>query len=112
MVERSLILDKTFMSLADPTRRDILRRIGATELSIGEIARNYQLTFGAISKHLKVLENADLIIKKKRGKEQIVSLTPRALIDAHEYIEWFEQFWTDKVNSLALYLKEEISDGK
>lgn len=112
MVERTLTLDKTFLSLADPTRRDILRRIGNAELSISEIAKNYKLTFGAISKHLKVLENAELITKKKRGKEQLVSLAPQALVDANEYIEWFEQFWTGNVDSLESYLKEETKDGK
>jgi len=112
MVERTLSLDKTFSSLADPTRRDILRRISETELSIGEIAQNYKLTFGAISKHLKVLENAELITKKKRGKEQIVSLAPQALVEANEYIEWFDQFWTDKLDSLGSYLNEEVNNGK
>lgn len=112
MVEQTLRLDKTFSSLADPTRRDILRLIGMAELSISEIAQNYTLTFGAISKHIKVLENAELITKKKRGKEQIVSLAPRALIEANEYTKWFEQFWTDKVDSLEIYLKEEINNGK
>lgn len=106
MVERSLQLDDTFLSLADPTRRDILRRVSTAELSVGEIARHYDLTFGAISKHLKVLEKAALVVKRRRGKEQMVSLAPGALIGAAEYIDWYKQFWTDKLDSLEMYLKE------
>lgn len=106
MVERSLQLDDTFFSLADPTRRDILRRVSTAELSVGEIARHYDLTFGAISKHLKVLEKAALVVKRRRGKEQMVSLAPGALIGAAEYIDWYKQFWTDKLDSLEMYLKE------
>jgi DNA-binding transcriptional ArsR family regulator len=58
MVEYTLDLDNIFFSLADPTRRDILKRVSAKDLSISEIADPYHLTFAAISKHIKVLEKA------------------------------------------------------
>lgn len=106
MVEQTLNLDIIFQSLADPTRRDILRRVGEAELSIGEIAQHYSLTFGTISKHLKVLEKASLIVKTRRGKEQIVRLRPQSLVDATEYLEWYKQFWPDKLESLNTYLTE------
>jgi DNA-binding transcriptional ArsR family regulator len=106
MVEQLINLDTVFQSLADPTRRDILRRVGEAELSIGEIAQNYNLTFGAISKHLKVLERASLIVKKRKGREQVVKLAPQSFIGATEYLEWYKPFWTDKLISLETYLKE------
>lgn len=106
MVERTLNLDDIFFSLADPTRRDILRRIGQAELSVGEIAQHYTLTFAAVSKHLKVLEKATLVIKRRRGKEQIVRLSPQAFIGAAEYLDWHSQFWTGKFDALETYLKE------
>lgn len=106
MVEYSLSLDNTFNSLADPTRRDILRRVSAQELSVGEIARPYPLSFAAVSKHLKVLERASLIIKRRRGKEQMVSLAPAALGDAAEYLEWYRRIWETRLDSLDQYLKE------
>jgi DNA-binding transcriptional ArsR family regulator len=106
MVEYVLSLDSVFSSLADPTRRDILRRISNQELSVGEIAQPYDLTFAAVSKHLKVLEKAKLIIKRRRGKAQIVQLAPQALADADQYLEFYRQFWEERLDSLEDYLKK------
>jgi len=108
MVEYSLSLDSIFSSLSDPTRRDILRRVSNQELSVGEVARPYDLTFSAVSKHLKVLERAKLIIKQRRGKEQIVSLAPQALADASEYLDWYRQFMEVRYDSLENYLNKEV----
>lgn len=106
MVEYSLNLDSIFASLADSTRRDILQRVSNEELSVGEIAKPYDLTFAAVSKHLKVLEKAKLIIKRRNGKEQMVSLAPQALADAEKYLELYRQFWEERLDSLENYLKE------
>lgn len=111
MVEYTLSLDSVFSSLADPTRRDILRRVSDAELSVGEIAQPYDLTFAAVSKHLKVLERARLIIKRRRGKAQMVQLAPQALADADQYLEFYRQFWEERFDSLENYLKEE-KDGQ
>jgi DNA-binding transcriptional ArsR family regulator len=107
MVEYIFSLDDTFGALSDPTRRDILHRISNTELSIGEIAKFYDLTFASISKHLKVLEKAKLVIKKRRGKQQMISLAPRAFADAAEYIEWYRNLWETRLDSLEQYLSED-----
>jgi len=107
MVERSLNLDDIFYSLADPTRRDILRRIADVELSVSEIAKHYDLTFGAISKHLKVLERALLVTKTRRGKEQIVRIAPQALVSAMDYLEWYKPFWNNRLDSLEAFINEE-----
>jgi DNA-binding transcriptional ArsR family regulator len=106
MVEYILSLDSIFASLADPTRRDILRRVSAEELSVGQIAQPYPLTFAAVSKHLKVLEAAKLIIKQRRGKEQMVSLAPQAFADAAEYLEWYRNLWENRLDTLDQYLNE------
>ena len=94
-----------FQSLADPTRRDILRRVARKELSIGDIAKHYKMTFAAISKHLKVLEKARLVVKRREGKEQIVQLPPAAFSDAAKYLRYYERFWNDRLDSLESYLK-------
>lgn len=107
MVEYTFSLDSTFSALADNTRRDILRRVAEAEMSVGEIARYYDLTFAAVSKHLKVLEKATLIIKRRRGKQQMVSLAPQAFADAAEYIEWYRSLWETRLDSLENYLKED-----
>lgn len=107
MVEYALQLDSTFSALSDPTRRDVLSRVSRQELSIGEIAEDYDLTFAAVSKHIKVLEKARLIVKRKRGKEQIVSAAPQALADAYEYLDEYKQLWETRLDALAIYLEED-----
>jgi DNA-binding transcriptional ArsR family regulator len=105
MVEYALSLDNVFGALADPTRRDILRRVSSAEMSVGQIARHYDLTFAAVSKHLKVLEKAKMIVKRRKGKEQIVSLSPAALASADEYLEFYRRLWEQRLDSLDKYLK-------
>jgi len=100
MVEYTLQLDTVFASLSDPTRRDILARVARAELSVGELAANYNVTFAAISKHLKVLEHARLIVKRKEGKKHLVSLAPDALRSADEYLEQYRQMWQSRYDKL------------
>lgn len=95
------------MALADTTRRDILTRVAQAEMSISEIARHYKLTFAAVSKHIKVLERANLITKKRRGKEQVVIIVPSTLDVAREQIERYANMWNDRFNNLEQLLKEE-----
>ncbi len=106
MVEYQLSLDNIFSALSDPTRRDILKRLGGMELSVGELAQYYALTFAAVSKHLKVLERALLIVKRRKGKQQMVSLAPQAFADAAEYLEWYRSLWENRLDSLDQYLIE------
>ena len=107
MVEYVLSLDEVFGSLADPTRRDILQRLRGQRLSISQVALNYDLTFAAISKHLKVLEKARLVIKHRRGKEQIVELSPQALAMADEYLRQYRDLWESRLDALEELLKQE-----
>lgn len=106
MVEYSFSLDSTFAALSDPTRRDMLQRVANTELSVGELARFYDLSFAAVSKHLKVLEKASLIVKRRRGKQHMVSLAPRPFADAAEYLDWYRGLWESRLDSLEQYLNE------
>ena len=98
-------LNAVFGSLSDPTRRDILKRISKKSMSISEIAQHYHLTFAAVAKHLALLERADLITKTRRGKEQIVSLAPKALAAANNYLENYRVLWENRLDSLDKYLK-------
>ncbi len=106
MVEYTLQLDLIFSSLSDPTRRDILQRVARAEHTVGELAHCYDLTFAAISKHLKVLEKARLVIKRREGKKQMVSLAPDALRSADEYLEQYRLQWQQRFNKLDSLLKE------
>jgi DNA-binding transcriptional ArsR family regulator len=107
MVEYSIALDQIFGSLSDSTRRDILKRVSNSELTVSEVAEPYDLTFAAVSKHLKVLEKAKLIVKKRHGKEQLVTLAPRALSEAKEYLDWYQRFMKTRLDSLDNYLNKE-----
>jgi DNA-binding transcriptional ArsR family regulator len=107
MVEYTFSLNLIFHSLSDSTRRDILKRVGRQEMSVGEIAAAYPLTFAAISKHLKVLEKASLIVKRRNGKEQIVSLAPGALAEAADYLKFYQQMWEERMDALEQYLQED-----
>lgn len=106
MVEYTLDLDSIFGSLSDPTRRDILRRVAVAEHTVGELAARYNLTFAAVSKHLKVLEKAHLVIKRKEGKKQMVALAPDALKSADEYLEQYRRRWEQKFHKLDSLIKE------
>jgi len=105
MVEQSLQLNAVFASLADATRRDILRRVLQEELSIGEIAESYDLTFAAISKHLQVLEKAKLILKRRRGKQQFVTASPETIQKAEEYLKDYQRLWNERFDSLEVFLR-------
>lgn len=101
-------LDNIFISLADPTRRDILSRLMKGEiLSVGEIAQHYGLTFAAISKHLKVLERAQLISKDKQGLKQMVQLRPETMHEASKYLEQYEQLWQDRFSRLENFINNQ-----
>jgi DNA-binding transcriptional ArsR family regulator len=112
MVEYTLNLDSVFGSLSDPTRRDILKRLTGRELSVGELAQPYEnLTLAAVSKHLKVLEKAKLIIKRRQGKKQIVKLAPQTLTEAVDFLETYRQMREDRLGSLEEYLSKERSNN-
>src|SRR5947208_2905575 len=100
MVEYTTSLDSIFASLADPTRRAILQRVSGQELTVSEIAMPYDMSLAAISKHLKVLERAKLIIKRRKGKEQLVQMAPQALASAAEYLEAYRQLWEERFEAL------------
>ena len=107
MVEYTLQLDMIFSSLADPTRRDILQHVSRREFSVGELVKKYDVSFAAISKHLKVLEKANLITKRKEGKKQMVTLAPSALRSADEYLEQYRRMWQSRHDKLEALLNEE-----
>ena len=107
MVERNAYLDGLFGSLADPIRRDILRRLMNAQFTVSQIAENYDISLAAVAKHLNVLEKAKLVIKQRRGKEQVVSIAPEALKDASQYLAQYEALWNYRFDALDTVLKEE-----
>lgn len=101
MVEYTATLDSIFLSLADATRRDMLRLIKLYDrMTIGDIAVHYRLTFAAVSKHVMVLERAKLVHKQKKGRQQFVTLNAYAFKQAEKYLHQYEQLWSDRLNRL------------
>jgi len=100
-------LDLVFGSLSDTTRRDILRRVARHELSVGEIASSYDMSFAAISKHLVVLEKAQLITKHRDGKLQVATFSPAALADASKHLERYQDIWESRLDRLEKYLEKQ-----
>ncbi len=107
MVKYSANLDSLFHSLSDPIRRDILYRVASNEHSVGELVASYKVSFAAISKHLKVLEKARLIHKRKEGKKHMITLAPRTLKKADEYLEQYRKMWQSRHDKLEVLLQQE-----
>jgi DNA-binding transcriptional ArsR family regulator len=108
MVEYAMQLDLIFNSLSDPTRRDILERLQHTTLNIGEIAELYDMSLAAVSKHLKILEKARLIIKRKAGRERYVSLAPQAMQQTARYFTQYEALWNQRFDRLETVVEEDL----
>jgi DNA-binding transcriptional ArsR family regulator len=108
MVEREIYLNNLFGSLADPIRRDMLQRLIAASFTVGQLAEKYNVSFAAISKHINVLVKANLVTKKRHGKEQIVSIAPGALQDASQYLARYEALWAGRFDNLEKVIKGEL----
>lgn len=115
MVEQSPpVLDAVFHALADPTRRAMLRRLAASERSIGELATPFAMTFAGASKHVRVLEKAGLIERRIEGRTHLCRLAPRPLAQAHDWLGFYRRFWSDRLDDLerALAADEAQSTGE
>jgi DNA-binding transcriptional ArsR family regulator len=98
-------LDQIFAALADPTRRALLARLALGETTVGELAKPFDMSLPAISRHLKVLEGALLISNQREGKHRRCRLNARALEGAADWIDFYRSFWTASLDSLELHLK-------
>jgi len=109
MVESSAYdLDLIFQALADPTRRAILQRVSRRECTVTDVAKPFQMSLAAVSKHLKTLDRARLIHRQKRGSFYYVSLNPEALMSAEQWIAHYQQFWEGRLDSLKRLLGKEL----
>jgi DNA-binding transcriptional ArsR family regulator len=99
-------LDHTFGALADPTRRAILIRLAQGEATVGELAEPFDISLPAISRHLKVLEEASLISNERHGKNRRCRLRPEALTAAADWLDFHRRFWSGSFERLAVHLKQ------
>ncbi|HEV2595879.1 MAG TPA: metalloregulator ArsR/SmtB family transcription factor [Sphingomicrobium sp.] len=105
MVENRL--DTTFHALADPTRRGMLASLALGERSIGELGEPFCMTFAGAAKHVKVLENAGLIRRRKVGRKQICALQAKPLEEAERWLRQWERFWTVRLDQLEALIERE-----
>ena len=99
-------LSTTFAALADPTRRAILARLASGQASVTELSAPFAMSMPAISKHLKVLEGAGLIVRGRNAQWSPCRLAPAPLEDVANWVEHYRQFWTESFDRLEDYLKE------
>lgn len=106
MVKYTNKIDAIFSSLADATRRDILMRVSKKTHSIGELAEHHaDISFAGVAKHIGVLEEAQLVIKKKEGRYQIISINPKALEQATRVLEQYKSIGGARFTALDTLLK-------
>jgi DNA-binding transcriptional ArsR family regulator len=103
MVENRL--DTTFRALADPTRRGILASLASGEKSIGELAEPFAMTFAGASKHVKVLEEAGLIARRKIGRTHLIKIEAKPLEEAERWLRQWEKFWTANLDRLEALIE-------
>jgi DNA-binding transcriptional ArsR family regulator len=99
-------LDPIFNALADGTRRAILARLARGDANVGTLAEPFAISPPAISRHLKVLEEAGLISNERRGKQRICRLNRQALAHAQEWLDFSRRFWSGSFDRLETHLKK------
>jgi DNA-binding transcriptional ArsR family regulator len=98
-------LSATFQALADPTRRAILARLALGETSVSELAKPFEMSMPAVSKHLKVLEHAGLITRSRDAQMRPCKIEAQALKQADDWLEEYRQLWEQRLDRLEDYLK-------
>ncbi|MFC8871262.1 ArsR/SmtB family transcription factor [Streptomyces sp. NPDC057148] len=101
------VVDRLFHALADTTRRDILRRCVRDDLSVSRLAKAYPMSFAAVQKHVAVLERAGLVVKQRRGREQLVRTDPDAVGRARQALDELETAWRGRVERMSRLLAGE-----
>jgi len=99
-------LSTTFAALADPTRRAILSRLASGECSVTELAKPFEMSLPAVSKHLRVLERAGLVARGREAQWRPCRLQPAPLREASDWIERYREMWEQRLDRLEAYLQE------
>ena len=114
--EARVNLDQTLMALADPTRRAILQRLSKGEARVTELALPFEMSLNAVSKHIRILERADLVRRRCAGREHYLSFNRQQLDEVANWIETQRAVWTARLDALEALLKAEdeaaLQNGK
>lgn len=98
-------LDRTLLALADPTRRAILNRLSRGDARVTDLAEPFDISLNSVSKHIRMLERARLVRRRRAGREHILSLDPKPLDELAEWIESKRTFWTARLDDLERELR-------
>ena len=107
----STTLDRTFAALADPTRRRILAHLARGDRRVTDLARPHAMSLPAVSKHLRVLENAGLLRRRRYGRVHEMKLDAKPLKKAAQWVEEYRKFWEGSLDRLAEYLEKTSKKG-
>ncbi len=105
-------LDTTFAALADPTRRAILARLASGECTISELAEPFDMSLPAVSKHVRVLEHARLLVREVDGRVHRCNIDPQPIVSAASWIDEMRHFWETRLSALADYLDQMEDSGQ
>jgi len=105
-------LDAVFHALADSTRRNMLHHMSKGGSTVTELAKPFDMSLAAISKHLKVLERANLISRKKEGRIHHCYLNAEAMLSANEWLAHYDKFWNNKLDALESFLDQQAFKTK
>ncbi len=103
MVQYTDNLDTVFSALGDPTRRAIMARLADGETSVSDLAAPHEMSLTAVNKHVRVLEGAGLLTRKKEGRVMWCRLEPEPLKGAAEWIAHYQRYWEERLDALADY---------
>ncbi|WP_425260971.1 ArsR/SmtB family transcription factor [Rubrivivax sp. RP6-9] len=96
-----------FVALADATRRSILARLSSGEARVTDVAAPFDIALNSVSKHIRILERAGLVVRRRAGREHYLRLDPRALTQAADWLTSRQRFWVDRVARLQVLLDEQ-----
>jgi len=99
------LLNRTFAALADPTRRRILEHLAHGDRCVTDLARPHSMSLPAVSKHLRILENAGLVSRRRHGRVHSLKLEAKPMQQAQAWIEEYRKFWEESFDRLDEYLK-------
>jgi len=105
-------MNSIFHALGDATRRQMIRELADGERTVSELAEPFSMSLAAASKHIKVLESAGLIRREVRGRTHLCRLDPGPLASAHEWLSFYERFWTSRLDALEQLLRAEDEASK
>lgn len=107
----SVRLDRVFQALADPTRREMLRRLASGEATVSELAEPFDMSLAGASKHVRVLEGAGLLERRVEGRRHVCRLDARALAEADEWLRTYERFWMTRLAALERELARDEEES-